>query len=184
MLKKFLPVLLLLAVCLAQAAEFKAPVLLTSGGQSADLQLVKTLLTRENIAFNVKPLATAADLEQVGSVIIVLGGSSKGLGAAKVSAEEESARMTALLGAAQERKVPVLAIHVGGKNRRGALSDEFNRLGARGADELIVVAGGDDDGLFKGVAAERSILFEIAPKISDVGALLRARFTSVEPPKE
>ncbi|MBK8129933.1 MAG: hypothetical protein IPK53_13850 [bacterium] len=90
MLKKFLPVLLLLAVCLAQAAEFKAPVLLTSGGQSADLQLVKTLLTRENIAFNVKPLATAADLEQVGSVIIVLGGSSKGLGAAKVSAEEES----------------------------------------------------------------------------------------------
>ncbi|MBK8129934.1 MAG: hypothetical protein IPK53_13855 [bacterium] len=64
------------------------------------------------------------------------------------------------------------------------MSDEFNRLGARGADELIVVAGGDDDGLFKGVAAERSILIEIAPKISDVGALLRARFTSVEPPKE
>ncbi len=90
---------------LAQAADFRTPVLLTSGGQSADPQMIKTLLTRDSIAFEFKPLATAADLEGKGSVIIVLGGSSKGLGAAKVSAEEESERISNLITAAKVKKI-------------------------------------------------------------------------------
>jgi len=168
----------------AYAAEYKTPVLLTSGGQSADMQLVKTLLTRESIAFEAKPMATSADLANAGCVIIVLGGSSKGLGAAKVSAEQESVRITELLAAAKEKKLSVLAIHVGGKNRRGALSDEFNRLGANSADELIVVAGGDDDGFFKTIAESRKINLEIPAKISDVAPLLKTRFAQPETPKE
>jgi len=176
--------ILLILAASAQAADFKAPVLLTSGGQSADPQMLKTLMARENIPFKFEPLATSASLDGQGSVIIVLGGSSKGLGAAKVSAEQESARITELLKAAAEKKIPVLAVHVGGKNRRGALSDEFNKLGADLADEIIVVTGGDDDGLFKGIAETRKIPYTPAAKIADLGGMLRARFAPAEPAKE
>ncbi len=179
---------LFLTVALASivyAVDFASPVLLTSGGQSADPQMVKTLLTRESIAFEFKPLATADDLTGKGAVIIVLGGSSKGLGAAKVSAEEESARITGLLTTAKSKGIPVLAMHIGGKNRRGALSDEFNKLGAEHADELIIVAGGDEDGFFKKISeASKSELYEAA-KIADLGAMLRERFPApAEPAQE
>ncbi len=184
MLRRWTLALVLTTACAAFAADFKAPVLLTSGGQSADPQMIKTLLTRENIAFNFKPLATSADLAGNGSVIIVLGGSSKGLGAAKVSAEQESARITELLKAAAEQKVAILAIHAGGKNRRGALSDEFNRLGASQADELVVVAGGDDDGFFKAIADEHKITYASVAKISEIGPMLRAKYAPAEPVKE
>ncbi len=168
--------LTLVLSAIAHAADFKTPILLTSGGQSADPQLVKTLLTRENIAFDYAPLATAASLEGKGTLLIVLGGSSKGLGAAKISAEQESARISALLKAAKEKKIPVLAMHIGGKNRRGALSDEFNRIGAAGADEVIVVTGGNEDGLFTTIASEHKTTIREAAKIADLGPMLREKF--------
>ncbi|MBK6765849.1 MAG: hypothetical protein IPG71_05820 [bacterium] len=175
---------LLLFAASVQAADFKTPVLLTSGGQSADPQMIKTLLTRENIPFTYEPLATSAMLAGQGALIIVLGGSSKGLGAAKVSAEQETARITELLKSAAEQKITVLAVHVGGKNRRGALSDEFNKLGANMADEIVVVVGGDDDGLFKGIAESRKVPYSSAAKIADLGGILRAKFAPAQPTQE
>jgi len=172
-------------VTLAHAADFRTPVLLTSGGQSADPQMIKTLLTRDSIAFEFKPLATAADLEGKGSVIIVLGGSSKGLGAAKVSAEEETARISNLLAAAKEKKISVLAMHIGGKNRRGALSDVFNRIGAENANELMILTGGDDDLFFDKIAEEKKLPLAQADKIANLGPMLKAKFVPVaEPAKE
>lgn len=137
---------LTLAITLfANAADFKTPVLLTSGGQSADPQMVKTLLTRENIGFEYVPLATAENLSGKGSVLIVLGGSSKGLGAAKVSAEQESARIAALLKSAHEQKIPVLAMrHRGQESSRRTFRCRLNKLGAQQADEIVVVTGGDE----------------------------------------
>jgi hypothetical protein len=167
---------------LSLAEEFATPILLTSGGQSADAQMVKTLLTRDKIAFDLNLQATSAELDGHGAVLIVLGGSSKGLGAAKVSAEQESARITELLTAAHSKNIPVLALHIGGKNRRGALSDEFNKLGAQLADEIIVVAGGDEDGMFKGVAAEKKTSIFEAAKIADLGPMLQERFVAPEEP--
>ncbi|MCB9357961.1 MAG: hypothetical protein H6508_07160 [Calditrichaeota bacterium] len=170
---------LLCAVTL-QAADFASPVLLTSGGQSADAQMLKTLLTREAIPFTFEALATSANLEGNKSVIIVLGGSSKGLGAAKVSSEQETARITELLSTAAKQGIPVFAVHVGGKNRRGALSDEFNQLGAQHANRLVVVSGGDDDGFFSKIAESQNLEFQTVEKITDLGPMLKATFGSTE----
>lgn len=177
--------LILMLASLTLAEEFATPILLTSGGQSADPQMIKTLLMRDKLAFDLNLQATSADLAGHATVIIVLGGSSKGLGAAKVSGEQESARILELLNAAHEKNIPVLALHIGGKNRRGALSDEFNRLGAQNADEVIVVSGGDEDGMFMTIAESKKIPFFEAAKIADLGPMLRERFVSpAEPAKE
>lgn len=179
----FLSLLFALA---AVAAEnpFAEPILLTSCGQSADVLMMKTLLARDSLSFEFLPSATAADLEGMGSLIIVLGGSSKGLGAAKISESDEVARVTALAAAADKAGIPILAAHIGGLNRRGPLSDPFNRLGAEHASRIVVVKGGDDDGFFAKIAAGKSVPLDTLDTALDIAPLLTEIYRSALHPEE
>jgi hypothetical protein len=168
-----LAIITLIGFTFAETPPLKEPILLTSCGQSADVLMMKTLLARDSLHFTYLPQATSADLAGAGSVIIVLGGSSKGLGAAKISETEETARVTALLDSARVHGVPVLAAHMGGLNRRGALSDPFNRLGAMAAVRIIVVKGGNDDGFFTRIAAENSVPLDSVDNALRVGPLVK-----------
>jgi hypothetical protein len=168
--------LLMAAVAVGlQAAEpqFKEPILLTSCGQGPDVLMMKVMLNKDSLQFSYLPLAKAEDLSGKGSVILVLGGSSKGLGAAKIGEAEEIARVSALLEAARKDSVPVLAVHLGGLNRRGALSDPFNRLGAEGADYLMVVRSGNQDGFFTTIAAGKKIPLDTLDTALKVGTLVK-----------
>jgi hypothetical protein len=175
-----LAVALLLVICasasLGAETSFSAPILLTSCGQSADVLMMKTLLAKDSLAFSYLPGATASDVAGKGSVILVVGGSGKGLGAAKISAEDETARVQGLLDAAHKAGIPVLAVHMGGTNRRGALSDPFNKLGAENAERLIVVRGGNEDGFFTKIAEEKAIEMDTVRTALEVNPLLMKLF--------
>lgn len=155
------------------ALEFKTPILLTSCGQSADVISMKLLLQRDSLDFEYLPQASAENLTDKGSLILVIGGSSKGLGAAKISAEDETKRVQSLITAAGKAKLPILAAHLGGRNRRGSLSDPFNQLGAENADHLIVVKGGNDDQFFTNISAEKEIPIEIIDQTQKVAEALK-----------
>ena len=164
----------------AETPKFAEPILLTTCGQSADGMSAKLLLQRDSLAFDYQPQATAEQLPGHGSLIIVVGGSSKGLGAAKISTDDETARVVQLLAAAQASEVPILALHLGGPSRRGSLSDPFNLLGAEHAHHIIVVKGGDDDQFFTKLAAEHEIPLQTVDKTLDVAGLLKALYSSGE----
>jgi hypothetical protein len=166
----------LAATVWAAEGGFAEPILLTSCGQSADVLMLKTLLNKDSLKFSYLPNAGASDVDGKGAVIVVLGGSSKGLGAAKISAEQELARVTALLEAAQKSGLAVLAVHMGGMNRRGALSDPFNILGAESATRIFVVKGGDDDGLFTKMATEKKIPITTLKTALEVGHAVNELF--------
>ncbi|RPH92639.1 hypothetical protein EHM69_12315 [candidate division KSB1 bacterium] len=152
---------------------FAEPILLTSCGQSADALMIKAVLMKDSLSFEYLPQAGAADVAGKGSVMLVLGGSSKGLGAAKISETDEIARVTALLNAAKEAGLSVLAVHVGGLNRRGALSDPFNKLGAENAEKLVILKGGNDDGFFTKIAEEKKIPLDTIDTALNMGPLLQ-----------
>ena len=58
---------------------------------------------------------TGADLpDDCKTLILAVGGSSKGLGAAGIDADQELARTDALISAAKEKGIIVLALHTGG----------------------------------------------------------------------
>ena len=57
-------------------------------------------------------------------------------------------------------------------------------LGAEKADEVIVVSGGDDDGMFKSIAKEKKTPIFEAAKIADLGPMLRERFVAPEETSE
>lgn len=155
----------------APAAPFtlEQPVVLTSAGQSADVTIAAMLFKKLNVPVKSLPAAKAADLEGAKSLVVVAGFSSKGLGSAGINRDQEMERVNSVLAAAKEKGLRVLVLHLGGKARRGAQSDDFNTVAAKAAGALVVVKAGDEDGLFSRIAAERKVPIDLVEKISDAG---------------
>lgn len=136
---------------------FETPILLTSAGQSADSDIIKTLCTKANIAVELENQATAENLDGVKTLLISVGGSSKGLGAAGIDADQEIARVQDLIKSAQDADIKIIAMHVGGAPRRGDLSDKFLPDPFNAADAAVVVSSGDADGMIRGLLAANSV---------------------------
>lgn len=134
------------------AGMCSTPAILTSIGQSADVDIANTLCTKAGIEVTMNKNITGADLpDDCKTLILAVGGSSKGLGAAGIDADQELARTDALISAAKEKGIMVLALHTGGSARRGTLSDSFITPAFQGCDAAIVVSEGDSDGLMSGI---------------------------------
>lgn len=176
---------LALAIALAFAASLSAqpaafadkPAMVTAVGQSADFEMIKVLLTRAKIPFSADTLVKADGLDgKAKTLILVAGGSSKGLGAAGISADAETERTKALLAKAKQLKMTIITVHVGGGARRGPLSDGFIQLCMAASNYAIIVADGDSDGFFTKLAGEAKIQLTKVERISAVGAPLAAAF--------
>jgi len=153
------------------------PAVLTSVGQSADMEMIRVLLTRSGITFKANALIQANDLATGDkTLILVVGGSSKGLGAAGISAEDELKRAQALVQKAKSLGMKIIALHIGGDARRGSLSDEFIKFAVPVADYVIVVSEGDKDGLFANLTNQSKIPYTKVERISAVQAPLAAAF--------
>ena len=154
----------------------ESPILVTSGGQSADYQMVGTLMGKVGMTYEIKNLATSADLGAAKTLIVVVGGSSKGLGAAGIDADGELARLAELIDGAKAAGLSIIAMHTGGEARRGDLSDKFIAPIFEKADYAIVVTSGDEDGLMAGICANKGIPMDAIDSISKVATVLPAAF--------
>lgn len=154
----------------------EAPILLTTGGQSADYQMVGTLMKNLGMDYTMDNKATSAELGDAKTLIVVVGGSSKGLGAAGIDADQELARTDALLKKADELGITVVAMHTGGSARRGTLSDSFITPSFAAADVAVVVAEGDGDGLMSGILAGNSTPSAYVEQVADCIETLKTLF--------
>jgi hypothetical protein len=158
------------------APVFDPPVLLTSAGQSADVALAATLARRAGIPADQVKAATGKDLAGHKTLVLVLGASMKGLGAAGLETAKEKDRVRALLAEAKSRGVPVLCLHLGGEQRRGELTDEMIGEFLPSARMAVVVASGDKDGLFTRICREKGIVLKVVEKTLDAVEPLKAAF--------
>ncbi|MCF8380061.1 MAG: DUF6305 family protein [Bacteroidales bacterium] len=154
---------------MAFGQSFESPILITSAGQSADVKLVKMLAARQKLEATTILMAKTSDLEGVKTLIIVPGFSSKGLGAAGISQEDEFNRVSELVKAANDRNIPIVMMHVGGNARRFGQSDAFNTLVANNSKHMIVVAQGDEDQFFTKIANSKKIPMDVVEKIAESG---------------
>lgn len=123
-------------------------VVMTPFGQSPDAMMVKVVLRKLGVDARLEKLLEAGDLQEEKVLITVVAGSSKGLGEAGIDKDVEIARMKAVGEAAKAKGMKILVMHIGGKGRRGTLTDAFIVEAVPMADKLIVVEGGNFDGLF------------------------------------
>lgn len=152
------------------------PVLLTSVGQSADAEMVKSILNKLGVNFTLEGLATPDDLGDAKTLILAVGGSSKGLGAAGIDADQELARVQELIDAADAAGMTVIAMHIGGDARRGELSDKFIEPSFAKADYALVVASGNTDGMMTNLAAQYSIPMDEVATMADIMTPLKGAF--------
>lgn len=156
---------------------FAKPGLLTSVGQSSDVVVVKALLnTQLKMDLKVAPVAQPQDLDGMKSLVVVVGASTKGLGAAGLDMPKELARAKALLKAARDRGIPILALHTGGEARRGPTSNEVIDLVVPEADHVIVVAAGNKDKKFQALAAARKAPVVEVDRLAAVGQAVKTVF--------
>lgn len=153
-----------LMLAIFSASSLAADVVLTPFGQSPDAMMVRVVLKKLGVDGRLEKILKADGLQDEKVLVTVVAGSSKGLGEAGIDKDAEIARMKSVVEAAKAKDMKVLVMHIGGKGRRGTLTDLFIEEAVPMADKLIVVEGGDYDGLFTKLAEETGL--EILPSKS------------------
>ena len=143
------------------------PVLITSIGQSADVSMLDALMKKVGADYTFNTTASADDVANYKTVIIACGASSKGLGAAGISQEDELARANAIAQTVKDNGITVIVAHLGGASRRGALSDQFNDIALGVANYVMVVEEGNDDGKFTDAATDKGVPITLLHSIAD-----------------
>lgn len=155
---------------------FEQPLLITSAGQSAEVQLASVLAKRASLDFKLSKLANPADLENIKTLVLVLGISMKGLGAAGLDLAKEKERISTLIKEAEKKKIPILFLHLGGEARRGQLSDELITSFLPYGKMVIVVKSGNKDKLFNRICNENNIPLIDVEKTVDALAPFKGAF--------
>ena len=141
-----------------KSVNFEAPVLVTSFGQSTDGSMIEQVMKRlKTVSYSYNPTATGADLDGVKTVVIAVGNSTKGLGAAGISQEQETARAKEFMAAVEKKGVKVILCHIGGATRRGSLSDAFADMVLPLSSYMVVKEDGNEDSKFTSYASAHSI---------------------------
>ncbi len=187
MTKRSAPVLLALLVLFLcsgshsplQGQGFQAPLLITSAGQSPDIQLAGVLARRAGVEHTMAPLATTADLATAKTLAVVIGASLKGLGAAGIDTNKEKERVRSLLAEAARKNIPVLVLHLGGEQRRGDLTDELITAYLPSAKWALILKSGNQDGLFTRLCGEKKIPLHQVDRTADGMEVLKAAFQPV-----
>lgn len=159
-----------------EEAFAEQPIILTSCGQSADVYMIKTLLEKIELDCKIETALNDGELGNEKTLVIVIGGSSKGLGAAGIKPEEELKRIDDVISKAKELDMKIISLHIGGENRRGELSDKFINVAAPKSDYIIVVEEGNSDGLFTQIASSNNIQMDMVKAIAEVTEPLKKAF--------
>lgn len=162
----------------AESVEFRAegPVVITSAGQSADFEMMKVMFDQNEIAYTADSVVTEDALNDCKTLVVAVGGSAKGLGAAGIDADMEQERVKKLLDVAEEKGITIIAAHIGGSGRRGQLGDRYIEPVVAKADYIIVVESGNNDGLFTKLAEQYSTPLTSAVNMTDIVPIIGAIF--------
>jgi hypothetical protein len=148
-------------------AIFEQPLLITSAGQNAEVQIAAVLAKRAGLNYTLSKQAAPADLENIKTLALVLGASLKGLGAAGLDMNKERERVMALATAAREKQVPLLCLHLGGEARRGQQTDDLIAEVMPFAKLAIVVKSGNSDAFFTKLCESTGVPLIEVEKMAD-----------------
>ena len=136
---------------------YSQPVFVTSFGQSTDAAMLDTVMKRIGVEYVYNATANAEAVRGYKTVIIAVGASTKGLGAAGISEAEETERAKAIMQAIAETGAQVICCHIGGSARRGALSDLFADMVMEKASYIVLKEDANFDYKFTKYAEEHNL---------------------------
>ena len=136
---------------------YSQPVFVTSFGQSTDAAMLDTVMKRIGVDYVYNATANAEAVKGYKTIIIAVGASTKGLGAAGISEAEETDRAKAIMQAIAETGAQVICCHIGGSARRGTLSDIFADMVMEKASYIVLKEDANFDYKFTKYAEEHNL---------------------------
>jgi len=154
----------------------EVPVLITSAGQSPGGVTVSVLCKRNKIDSEYWTLASAENLKNFKTLIIVIGSSLKGMGAAGIDINDELDRIEKLIEEARKQNILIIGMHIEGEARRTGYCEEAISFVAPRVDYLIVRSDGNKDGRFDLISKEKNIPMTIIEETLELDNLLKDMF--------
>jgi len=165
------------------------PVLTTSAGQSADVTTINIVLEEAGIGYDycdVPTVEMVADGVGLGgresgpgfhvetttdlgkypagtpykAMIFAIGASLKGMGASGLTLDGEEARLKKVIEYCKQKRIFVMAVHIGGESKRGPAGSDNERMidaVAPLADYIVVTKDSNKDGRFTKLAEAKKI---------------------------
>jgi ABC-type sugar transport system substrate-binding protein len=152
------------------------PVLVTSLGQSLDAFQIQLAVRRAGIPYKYDARAEVDQLDEVKTLFLGVGASLKGFGEAGITIKDELARAGQLLDAAKSRGILIVVLHVGGEERRDALSNQLIELAAPRAKLLVIGNDSDADGKFAEIAKAGNIPLVVIDNVLNLKGPLQELF--------
>jgi hypothetical protein len=161
-----------------EGLTFEEPVLITSGGQSPGALQMMVLAKTGGLDYEFEKdiQATAEDIEKFYTVIIVVGASGKGLGAAGIDVDTEIERLVKLAQTSKELGKKIILAQIEGATRRGASSDKITDSLIEFTDFLLIKEDANEDEKFSTISEENEISIKFFEKTSDVRDILKELF--------
>lgn len=154
----------------------ETPVAMTPPGQAPESAIVALLARRINLEIKKDNFLQVEGLAGMKTLIIIIGGSGKGLGSAGVDLQDEVTRAKQLIAACKEKGIKIIGMHLGGEDRRGANSQVMIDLVTPNCDYVVVRSDGNKDGLFTKICAEKKIPLKEVEKTLEVTDILKTVF--------
>ncbi len=155
------------------------PVIVTTCGQSPGALMVKLISQRIGLECEHDDLLTVEGLKNkpYKTLIITMGTSVKGMGAAGTDINDEVIRINALVEEARKQQMVIIGAHIEGMARRVDKYDEKSiDTVAPISDIIIVKADSDSDGFFTKLTQEKTIPLYTIEETLDLQQLLKELF--------
>jgi hypothetical protein len=155
------------------------PAVVTTCGQSPGALMVKMMCDEVKVECAQIDLLKAEQLAgaKFKTLIVTMGTSLKGMGAAGVNVDSELKRTRAVIAEAHKQKLIIVGVQLEGPSRRTDQTDEASiRTVAPESDLLIIRSDVNGDGYFTKVAADKKAPLILIKEALDVKALLPVLF--------
>ena len=144
-------------VTAADIPTFEKPILVTCTGQTPGSLTLATLMSRAGIRVTHDPMILPSKMTGYKTLIVVMGASLKGLGAAGIDMDEEMERDGIIFKKARDSGMKIIVAHIEGKARRNEIADKFIVPFVPLGNLLLVYEEGNKDGLFTALSAKNKI---------------------------
>lgn len=156
--------------------KFPSPILITCTGQTPGSLTLMGFFEAVKIKATHDMMILPSKMGGFKTLIIVMGASLKGLGAAGIDQDEEMERDTIVVKKAKDSGMKIIAAHIEGTARRNAIADKFITPFVPSADFLLVLEESNQDGLFTQLSEKYKIPLYVFKDFSELPAILEKMF--------
>ena len=156
--------------------KFESPILVTCTGQTPGSLTFQSFMDAVGIKSTHDNMALPSKMGGYKTMVVVMGASLKGLGAAGIDQDEEMERCEMIFKKAKDSGMKIIAAHIEGVARRNEIADRFITPFVPQADFFLVMEEGNQDGLFNKLSQQHNIPMVVFSDFTELPAILMAMF--------